>query len=843
MVKICSTTEYPQENTQKYEEHFERFNYPLHIFQKWAIEGIVTGNHVLVTAPTGSGKSLPAEFAIHHFHQKGKKSIYCSPIKSLSNQKFYDFTQKYPHISIGIITGDIRCNPDADVLIMTTEILLNKLYQMKSVHGITAPSNVGSFSFDMDIENELGCVIFDEIHMINDESRGHVWENSIMMLPRHVQMVGLSATLDNPAKFANWLEKRNRDVETAQEEGDCQPIVYLTSKTVRAVPLIHYCFITTNQGIFKAVKDKSVHEEIRAIVNKPHVIQDAKNAFQEPTLVKINKMVRLLETNNIRIKRSHALNQATQYLTENALTPAICYIFSIKNLEVAAHEVTTDLLEFDSKIPYTIARDCEQILRAKIPNFEEYLHLPEYVNLISLLEKGIATHHSKMLPVLREIVEILFARGSIKLLFATESVAIGLNLPVKSCIFTDVYKHDGHTLRILQAHEYTQAAGRAGRLGLDTVGHVFHLNNLFRQVDSISYKIMMNGKPQTLKSKFRISYNLLLNLMEIGDDDFLSFSNQSMLTTDVRSQVNEYTAQADEVKRDLSNLRTCITYLKTPVQDMEEFRSLQNGLKTAVNKKRKEIERKIAQIQGLYPTVLKDSEVLMRLQTKEDELLSLQKQAYDVNSYADISVRKTLDVLRENDCIQEVDSGNLVLSRKGRIAAQLKETHCLVFAQLIEENAFDHLSSVQLIAFFSCFTNISVQEDIKDMEPHTNDLHLKELVNRVAEEYLSFQDRETAQNITTGFDYSVLHFDIIEYAREWCECENVESCKDLLQKMGEEKQIFLGDFSKALLKINNIACELEKVCELTGNIELMGKLREIPGKTLKYVVTNQSLYI
>ena len=132
MVKICEITNYPDENEAKYKEYFEKFNYPLHIFQKWAIEGIVEGNHILVTAPTGSGKSLPAEFALDYFHSKGKKTIYCSPIKSLSNQKFNDFTQKYPHISVGIVTGDVRFNPDADVLVMTTEVLLNKLYQIKS---------------------------------------------------------------------------------------------------------------------------------------------------------------------------------------------------------------------------------------------------------------------------------------------------------------------------------------------------------------------------------------------------------------------------------------------------------------------------------------------------------------------------------------------------------------------------------------------------------------------------------------------------------------------------------------------------------------------------------------
>ena len=164
MVKICDINNYPSENEEKYKEHFEQFKYPLHIFQKYAIEGIVEGQHVLVTAPTGSGKSLPAEFSLDFFVSKGKKVIYCSPIKALSNQKFDDFSKKYPHLRVGIITGDIKCNPDADILIMTTEILLNKLYQLKSgkteillnkeKSGGTTIKNPTT-SFDMDIDPKI----------------------------------------------------------------------------------------------------------------------------------------------------------------------------------------------------------------------------------------------------------------------------------------------------------------------------------------------------------------------------------------------------------------------------------------------------------------------------------------------------------------------------------------------------------------------------------------------------------------------------------------------------------------------------------------------------------------
>jgi superfamily II RNA helicase len=838
MVKICSMTNYPKENEEKYTESFEKFNYSLHIFQKWAIEGIVEGHHVLCCCPTGSGKSLPAEFAVQHFASYGKKMIYCSPIKSLSNQKFSDFTQKYPQVSVGIITGDLRCNPDADILVMTTEILLNKLYQLKS----NTPTN-SSVSFEMDIETELACVVFDEIHFIGDENRGSVWENSIMMLPAHIQMIGLSATLDDPEKFAYWLENRGETMTTNNTNNtintnNTNKIVYLTSKKDRAVPLIHYSFITTNQGIFKAIKDKTVHEEIKSMINKPFVIQDSKGKFDDDHYFKMTKMLKLFESKEIRVKRTHVLNQVTKYLTENEMTPAICYVFSIKKIEECSKEVTTNLLEFDSKVPYIAKRECEQILRSKLPNFEEYLNLPEYITLVSLLEKGIATHHSKMLPVFREIVEIFFARGFIKLLFATESVAIGLNLPVKTCIFTDIYKHDGNVMRILQGHEYTQAAGRAGRLGLDKVGHVIHLNNLFRNIDHISYKTMMNGKPQKLTSKFKISYNLLLNLLDIGDTNLVTFASRSMSTGDIDAQLKAIYYKMSQLQTEMDNASNFAMNLRTPMHIIEEYLGFQKNSDMFSNKRKKEVERASRSLEEDYKFLKQDIISYTKIYEKEKEIDVLQKEMDQLNLYFQSGVERVLELLREEDFIKDQNT----LTLKGKIAAQIREIHCLVFANMIYKNQFDNLSSKQLVALFSCFTNINVQEDRKAFFPKSEHTSVEEIVKLVAEAYNSCQDIELKRNIVSGMDYDI-HYDLLNYVEEWCDTTDVETCKLLLQKIGEEKEIFLGEFVKALLKINNISSEMEKIAEMTGNIAFLSKLKEIPEMTLKYVVTNQSLYV
>jgi superfamily II RNA helicase len=829
MVKICSIHSYPKNNEEQYKEYFDKFKYPLYIFQKWAIEGIVEGHHVLVTAPTGSGKTLPSEFAIDYFYSIGKKTIYCSPIKALSNQKFYDFTKKYSHISIGLITGDIKTNPDADVLIMTTEILLNKLYQINS----NTPTLNSSVSFDMNIKDDLGCVVFDEIHMINDSARGHVWENSIMLLPSNIQIIGLSATLDDPEKFAYWLENRNKS----------DKIVYLSNKLERAVPLTHYSFISVTNSIFKIIKDKSVQENIRSIINKSHVLQDAKGIFNDTQYLTIDKMIKLFENKNVRVKRSYILNQVSQYLVQNEMLPALCYVFSRKQIEKCAKEITTNLLEFDSKVPYTVKYECEQIIR-KLPNYQEYLHLPEYTTLVSLLEKGIGTHHSGMMPILREIVEILFARGYIKLLFCTETVAIGLNLPVKTTIFTDVNKHDGETFRMLYGHEFVQASGRAGRLGLDQVGHVIHLNNLFKNIDSRNYKIMMNGKPQTLISKFKISYNLVLNLININDKNLMTFAEKSMVTNDIDSQLKEIHKKIMCIVSEIDNLRFCSTKLNTPKEIIEEYIELQSKEVLSVNKYRREIKRRIKNISDSYKHIESDKLSFQKIILKEKELNELDTQYKNVNNFIRTGMNTVLELLKNENFIatQEEKEDKLCLTYKGIIASHLREIPCLIFAQLYENNTIDNLNSRQLASLFSCFTNITVSEEIKDVIPKSNDKEVQEIILNISKMYIEYQDKELKYNINAGVDYSI-HYDLVNYVSEWCECNDINECKLLLQKLSVEKEIFLGEFVKALLKINNISSEMEKISELMGNIAFLSKLREIPNMTLKYVVTNQSLYV
>jgi superfamily II RNA helicase len=357
----------------------------------------------------------------------------------------------------------------------------------------------------------------------------------------------------------------------------------------------------------------------------------------------------------------------------------------------------------------------------------------------------------------------------------------------------------------------------------------------------------MNGKPQSLVSQFKISYNLILNLIDIGNIEFLKFVRRSMVTGDLDKQMKEIENTINSINIEISNIKKVGANLNTPNNVIEEYIQLQDGKVSSVNKKRKEIERQIQNIQDNYKFIEQDKLTYQKIIFKENEINELQKEYNLVNSYIETDINKVLYILKEDGLVDAInkdatlkDSYSLTL--QGKIASQLREIHCLVFARIIEEKIFDKLSPKQLVSIFSIFTNITVQEEFKDNFPKSQDIEIVKNVNLLTERYTQNKDKELKYNINTGIEYTI-HYDLLNYVEEWCDCHDVESCKLLLQKMENQKGIFLGEFVKAVLKINNISCELEKVSEMTGNIAFLSNLREIPNITMKYVVTNQSLYI
>lgn len=833
MVKQCPNEIYESPKYAEYSKYFEMFSHPLAIFQKYSIEAVVNGHHSLACVPTGSGKTLCGEFAIRHAHSQGKRSIFLSPLKALSNQKFYDFSLKYPEITFGISTGDIKTGGTADCIIMTNEVFLNLLFGKNE--------KKGELDFQMDIETELGCVVFDEIHLINDPERGHVLEKIIMLLPNHIQMVMLSGTLDSPLKFAKWVESC----------GNGSKEVWLSCCSKRIVPLTHYSYIASTESFLKNIKDKSLQQLMRQSTNRLITLQSpaesGANDFHEGGYKEIAKVMEVMEEKDLHLKRKFVVNNVCEFLREKEMLPAIFFVFSRKQVETIANEIQVRVLEDDSKVPYTVARECEQIVR-KFPNFREYLELPEYHQLVRLLEAGIGIHHAGMLQVLREIVEFMLSKKYIKVLICTSTFAAGLNFAIRTVVMTNLRIFSGRSEEYLTPQDYAQMGGRAGRLGIDKVGHVVHLNNLFPLPLMGEYKTIMCGKPTKLTSKFTISYSMVLNILggKFGIPE--NFSKKSMIFEDLGKQSESQKKKVDLIETKIQEKKKYISEtMRTQPNDCISYLELSQKLSQSVNKKRREIEKEIAKLRDSNKYLEEDAKSFAQYLEMEKEWKSEKWELEHIDSYIDEQTAKVESLLAEGGFLEK-EGEDYVLTTDGKIAAGINEIHPLIVAKCLKEwNWMEHFSEKQIIGWMSLFVDVRVSEENRKYEITEIKDEFLQYRTRETNIFLNnFQDQELRAKCNTGYDYfSGILFDLVNEMMEWSTLSTEQECKAFLQEnIQRQKEISAGDFAKACMKISNITKELSSACSFHPDaLNLVNKLSKIDGLVLKYIVTNQSLYV
>lgn len=839
MVKICDSIYKNDNQQQKYDDIFEQYPFELDHFQKYAIQAIEEKKHILITSHTGSGKTLPSEFAIGKFCTEGKKVIYTSPIKSLSNQKFYEFTDKFPEISFGIMTGDIKFNPDADCLIMTTEILRNTLFQKEMLESCQDEKEKqaihDTLSFNIDIQNDLACVIFDEIHYINDADRGKVWEETIMKLPKQVQMVMLSATIDKKEQFAQWIESiKERDV-------------WIASTDVRVVPLQHYSYFITNKHILKNVKDKKMELLMKETNDELQLLKSTHTPFNNENVLNLNKINSFMFKSHFNVSSKETLNRIVKKLFDNDMLPAICFVFSRKNVELFASQIESTLFRDDeTNIIQTIEKECKHILQY-IPNHKEYFELPEFTSMVRLMEKGIAIHHSGVMPILREMVEIMFSKGYIKLLFATETFSVGINMPTKTVLFTSLLKYDGSGMRYLLPHEYTQMAGRAGRRGLDKKGYVIHLNNMFEVPTLYEYKQILSGVPQTLLSKFQANSNLVLKMIanqENTIDRFISFGSSSFYHQELKQKMDVIDSNIVTLQNDLQKYKTTVGLLKTSCDDMKRYKELEFKLTYSKQKQRKKLEREMKQLRENNLSFIQDYKTYCIIYDIQKEIEKLEKDKLYYDMYHSNKIKMELLNLETNKFIETINN-TYSLTLKGQIASQIQEVNCLVLSEMIQNDMFRQFDVDDLCALFSCFSNIRVSDEKKcylntEIVPKSEVLYTYKIMYDRLNYYYNIELKKQENGVNTD-EYKMI-FDLIEPVYKWCNATNEIECKAVIQML-YEKGIFLGEFIKAILKINNIADEMKKVAIFIGNVKLQQMVSSIPERTLKYVATNDSLYI
>ncbi|XP_066261007.1 exosome RNA helicase MTR4 [Euwallacea similis] len=482
------------------------YPFTLDPFQKESILCVDNNQSVLVSAHTSAGKTVIAEYAVAKSLKNKQRVIYTTPIKALSNQKYREFLEEFK--DVGLVTGDVTINPSASCLIMTTEILRNMLYR-------------GS-----EIMREVGWVVFDEIHYMRDKERGVVWEETLILLPHNVHFVFLSATIPNARQFAEWVAHLHQ-----------QPC-HVVYTDYRPTPLQHFIYPAGGSGIHMVVdesgvfKDDSFNAAMAVLQTGDAAKGDQKGrrggiADKDPSQSDIFKVVKMVMERNF--------------------APVIVFSFSKKECELYAMQMTK--LDFNTSAEKQLVD--EVFNNAMDVLSEEDRHLPQVDNILPLLKRGIGIHHGGLLPILKETIEIMFGEGLIKALFATETFAMGLNMPARTVLFTGMRKFDGHERRWITSGEYIQMSGRAGRRGLDDKGIVILMVD--EKVPPAAGREIVKGLPDPINSAFHLTYNMVLNLLRVEEINpefmlersFYQFQNQTnipILHENYIKKLNEFNA-------------------------------------------------------------------------------------------------------------------------------------------------------------------------------------------------------------------------------------------------------------------------------------------------------------
>ncbi|KZV49019.1 superkiller viralicidic activity 2-like 2 [Dorcoceras hygrometricum] len=459
-------------------ERAKSYQFKLDPFQEVSVACLERNESVLVSAHTSAGKTAVAEYAIAMAFRDKQRVIYTSPLKALSNQKYRELSQEFS--DVGLMTGDVTLLPNASCLVMTTEILRGMLYR-------------GS-----EVLKEVSWVIFDEIHYMKDRERGVVWEESIIFLPPAIKMVFLSATMSNATEFAEWICNIHK-----------QPC-HVVYTDFRPTPLQHYVFPMGGSGLYLVVDENEQFKEDNFLK-----LQDT---FTKQNFTNGNKSSNGKAGGRIAkggtASGGSDIYKIVKMIMERKFQPVI--IFSFSRRECEQHAMSMSKLDFNTQDEKDVV---EQVFKNAILCLnEEDRNLPAIELMLPLLKRGIAVHHSGLLPIIKELVELLFQEGLVKALFATETFAMGLNMPAKTVVFTSVKKWDGDSHRYIGSGEYIQMSGRAGRRGKDERGICIIM--IDEKMEMNTLKDMVLGKPAPLISTFRLSYYSILNLMSRAEGQF-----------------------------------------------------------------------------------------------------------------------------------------------------------------------------------------------------------------------------------------------------------------------------------------------------------------------------------
>jgi ATP-dependent RNA helicase HelY len=530
-----------------------QFDFGFDEFQITACQAVEDGKGVLVAAPTGAGKTVVGEFAAFSALAQGKKCFYTTPIKALSNQKFQEFVERFGESRVGLLTGDTNINSEADVLVMTTEVLRNMLYANSST-----------------LKN-LGSVVMDEVHYLADKSRGAVWEEVLIHLMESVQVISLSATVSNAEEFGEWL-------------GEVRGATEVIVSEVRPIPLYQHVLIG-NRLIDLFNEPGRINPEIlgleREALRKVKIPRGRRDRFGE---------------NDNRLSRPEIIEK----LQRENLLPAIAFIFSRMGCDAAVKQclqagIKLTTTEERLEISATAQRYTQNLA-------EEDLEVLGYRDWLVALERGIASHHAGLLPSFKGAVEDLFKRGLVKAVFATETLALGINMPARTVVLEKLTKWNGEAHVSITPGEYTQLTGRAGRRGIDIEGNA--VVQWSPTVDSATAAGLASTRTYPLKSSFTPTYNMSINLIaRFGrerahgslESSFAQFQADRAVVSLVRQIRKNDSAAAELTETAQCHLGDFNEYsrMRIDIKEMERLLSKRDGRRTFDNKQRVRMENEL----------------------------------------------------------------------------------------------------------------------------------------------------------------------------------------------------------------------------------------------------------
>ena len=692
-------------------------------FQDAALRGLEAGDNVLVAAPTGAGKTVIADFAVFLARHRNMKAFYTTPIKALSNQKYHDLVRLYGRDNVGLLTGDISINPEAGIVVMTTEVLRNMIYE----HSITLDA--------------LRYVVLDEIHFLGDQFRGQVWEEVIVNLPKDVKIIGLSATVSNIEDFGAWIESVRGKTRLIVSEH-------------RPVPLEQSVILEASPNKEPELYDLEGEGELSegpANIN-PELLQRlrelthraAARAEREEAMERRASRGRGRNGDGRRrrhrggrrrgrgsgysdrpVRRYYPSRPAVvDELDYQGLLPAIYFIFARKGCERAVEECV------DAGLSLTTPKEARRIgeiadtMVADAVSVEDLKAL-HYSTFRFALEHGFAAHHAGMVALFREIVEACFEQGLIKVVFATETLALGINMPARSVVIEKLDKFNGVGRVPLTPGQYTQLTGRAGRRGIDTLGHAIVVDQ--DGLDPAALAALSSKRVYPLHSQFSPSFNMAVNLLNHLDyDQARSTLNKSFAQWEANEDSSQIEQQISDVKDEIAGYDT---NLQCRYGNIHEFLLLRQRLTDLQRGERRKLKH------TLFRTAQERKKAFQRL---DDEIARLRKrerehpctQCPDLEKHLRwgrrwLTAHKTLERLEDRYrsrttivsrrfeliCSVLLDLGYLKgddpseyqLTPQGQILRRLYTEKDLLLAQCLEEHVFDGLDAQQLASLVSAF--------------------------------------------------------------------------------------------------------------------------------------------